>query len=54
MLYVVLYEVCILGNGVDRIEETSNDYIARLNSMHELECLLVCDPYNVKLFLKVL
>ena len=36
----------------DWIEKTSNDDIARLNSIHELKCLLMCDPYSVK-FLKV-
>jgi len=35
------------------IEKTSNDDIAGLNSTHDLECLLMCEPYGVK-FLKVL
>jgi len=35
------------------IEKTSNDDIARLISVRELECLLMCDPFGVKLFVKV-
>jgi len=35
------------------ILETSNDDIASHNSIHELERLLICDPYGVQ-FLKVL
>jgi len=34
------------------IVETSNDDIARLNSIHELECLLMCGPFGVKFFVK--
>ena len=34
------------------VEKTSND-IVRDICIHELECLLMCDPYSVK-FLKVL
>ena len=29
--------------------ETSNDDISRFTSVHELEHLLMCDPYSVKL-----
>ena len=49
-----LFSSLILGNvWIGWIEKTSNDDIARLNSIHELERLLICDHYSVK-FLKVL
>jgi len=38
-------------SGLDK--ETSNDDIARHISFHELEYLLMCDPYSIN-FLKVL
>jgi len=38
-------------SGSDYVK-TSNDDIVRHISIHELECPLMCDPFDVKLFLK--
>jgi len=55
MLLLVAYSVCILGNvWIGWIAKPSNDDFVKRNSIHELERLLMCDPFGVKLLVKVL
>jgi len=37
-------------DGVDWFERLSNDAFARQNNFHELKCLLMSDPFSVKIF----
>jgi len=39
-----------VGHGVDWFEKLSNDNFARYNGFHELECLLLYDPFSVHIF----
>ena len=38
------------GDGLDWFEITSNDVFVRKNSFHELESLLICNPFWCKIF----